>query len=65
MEEAPKIEILLTKRRKRSAPLGMKIWRSAALNLDCMQIVEHIEIACPKYELTARGPELIEDENDC
>jgi hypothetical protein len=61
---APKIEVLHSKRRRSNATLGMKIWRSASLNVDSTQIVEHIEIGCPGYVCTDRGPMMHKKDED-
>ncbi len=54
--ESPRPLVLTTRWFRRSAPLGMKVWRSVTRNFDCGHEIEHIEIACPNYKLTDRGP---------
>lgn len=41
---------------RRNANYGMKVWRSKSRNFDCGHEIEHIEIGCPSYVLTDRGP---------
>ena len=50
--------ILTTRRFRRSSNYGMKVWRSVTRNFDMDQEIEHVEIACPNYRLTDRGPVL-------
>lgn len=52
----PKSDIRTSRRFRRGASLGMKVWRSMTINLDLPQIIEHIEIECPYLKLTDRGP---------
>ena len=62
LEMAPPLDVRTTRKFKRSAPLGMKVWRSLTINFDCMQLVEHIELECPGFVLTEQGPVLKEPE---
>ena len=48
--------VLTTRWFRRNANLGMKVWRSESRNFDTDTEIEHIEIACPNYTLTDRGP---------
>lgn len=48
--------VLTTRRFRRSAKLGMKVWRSVTRNFDYDLEIEHIEIGCPGYELSNNGP---------
>jgi hypothetical protein len=48
--------VLTSRRFRRNAGLGMKVWRSATCNFDYGTEIEHIEIGCPNYVLTDRGP---------
>jgi hypothetical protein len=50
--------VLTTRWFRRNANLGMKVWRSTTRNFDCDFEVEHVEIGCPNYTLTDRGPVL-------
>jgi hypothetical protein len=61
---APRVEVLNSKWRRRRVTLGMKVYRSASLNVDSTQIVEHIEIECPGYVLTERGPMIEKKDED-
>ena len=54
--EASRPLILRSRMFRRNATLGMKVWRGATRNFDTRTEIEHIEIACPKYVLTDRGP---------
>lgn len=54
--EAPKPLILTTRKFRRTAPLGMHVWRSATRNFDYGVDIEHVEIGCPGYKLSDRGP---------
>ena len=54
--EAPRPLVLTTRRFRRSAPGGMKVWRSVTRNFDYDVEIEHVEIACPGYELSNSGP---------
>ena len=54
--EAPRPDIRKSRSFRRVAPLGMKVWRSMTINFDTPHVVEHIEIGCPNYKLTDRGP---------
>lgn len=40
----------------KNAKHGMRVSRSVTINFDAPTIVEHIEMACPNYELTPDGP---------
>ena len=62
--DIPKVEVLHSKRRRSNATLGMKVTRSQSLNVDCTQIVEHIEIECPGYVCTDRGPMMRKKDED-
>ena len=55
---APRPAILHTRRFRRSEKYGMLVWRSVTKNVDSGTEIEHIEIECPQYELTGRGPVL-------
>ena len=54
--EAARPLVLTSRKFRRNANLGMKVWRSESRNFDYGTEVEHVEIACPSYELTERGP---------
>lgn len=56
VEQAVRPLVLTTRRFRRSAPLGMKVWRSVTRNFDYDLEIEHIELACPGYELSNNGP---------
>ncbi len=60
---APRHVILTTRKFRRNASHGMKVWRSRTRNFDVGHEVEHIEVACPNYTLTERGP-VIERKKD-
>ena len=53
-----KNDIQTSKRRRKNVHLGMQVYRSMTVNFNTLQIVEHIELACPKYTLTPDGPRL-------
>ena len=48
--------VLTSRKFRRNATLGMKVWRSKTRNFDYCTEIEHVEIACPNYVLTDRGP---------
>ena len=48
--------ILRSRMFRRNENFGMKVWRGATRNFDTEVEIEHIEIACPSYVLTGRGP---------
>lgn len=52
----PKPDIRTSRQFKRGASHGMKIWRSMTINFDLAQMIEHVELECPNYELTPNGP---------
>jgi len=54
--EVPRHDIRTSRKFRRGATLGMKVWRSMTVNFDLPQIIEHVEIECPNYELTPNGP---------
>ena len=56
--------VLTTRIFRRNANLGMKVWRSVTRNFDCAFEIEHIEVGCPKYTLTDRGPVLEREEEN-
>ena len=56
--------ILTTRKFRRSASFGTQVWRSVTRNFDFDQEIEHVEIACPNYKLTDRGPVLERKEKD-
>ena len=56
--ENPKKEIQTSKRRRKNVALGMRVCRSMTMNFDLGLVVEHIELACPKFTLTKNGPRL-------
>ncbi len=56
--ENSKNDIQTSKRRRKNIHLGMQVCRSMTANFDTLQIVEHIELECPKYTLTDDGPRL-------
>ena len=60
--KAPDPVILTSSKFRRLVGHGMKVWRSETRNIDNGTVVEHIEMACPGYELTKRGPELVVEE---
>lgn len=53
-EDAP--FVLTTRRFRRTVSQGMHVWRSTTRNFETSEEIEHVEIACPGYELTSRGP---------
>lgn len=59
--DAPRPLILTSRRFRRPANFGMKIWRSATRNFDYDLEIEHVEIACPGYKLTDNGPMMDRD----
>lgn len=56
--------VLTSRRFRRNANLGMKVWRSATRNFDYDFEIEHVEIACPKYSLTDRGPTIDKQDDE-
>lgn len=56
VEQAPRPMVLTTRRFRRSAPCGMKVWRAVTRNFDYGTEIEHVELACPGYELSNNGP---------
>jgi len=59
----PQPLILTTRRFRRTARFGTHVWRSVTRNFDYDTEIEHIEMACPGYTLTDRGP-VIDDNED-
>jgi hypothetical protein len=53
-----KNDIQTSKKRRKNVALGMEVCRSMTANFDTLQIVEHIELSCPKYTMTNDGPRL-------
>jgi hypothetical protein len=56
--------ILHSRRFRRNVGFGMKVWRSATRNFDYKTEIEHVELACPSYELTERGPVIAKKEKE-
>ena len=56
--ENSKNDVQTSKRRRRNVALGMQVYRSMTVNFDTFQVIEHIELACPKFTLTKDGPRL-------
>lgn len=56
MSEVVGMDVRTSRRFKRTASLGMKVWRSMTVNFDCVYVIEHVELECPNYELTPNGP---------
>lgn len=48
--------LVTTRKFRRNETLGMVVWRTDTINLDNGNEIEHIEIACPGFELTVSGP---------
>lgn len=55
---APRPLVLTTRWFRRNCGLGMRVWRANTRNFDYDVDIEHVEIGCPKYELTPNGPAL-------
>jgi hypothetical protein len=56
--ENPKDDVQTSRRFCRNIPLGMQVYRSMTVNFTLGQVIEHIELACPKFTLTNDGPRL-------
>ena len=54
----PSMDVQTSKRRRKNVALGMQVYRSMTVNFDTLQLVEHIEMSCPKFTLTETGPRL-------
>lgn len=49
-------DVRTSRKFRRSAPGGMKVWRAMTVNFDTRHTIEHVELECPDYKLTDRGP---------
>lgn len=56
--ENSKNDVQTSKKRRKNVALGMQVCRSMTVNFDTLQLIEHIELACPKFTLTENGPRL-------
>ncbi len=56
--ENPKDDVQTSKKRRKNVALGMQVCRSMTVNFDTFLVIEHIELACPKFTLTKDGPRL-------
>jgi hypothetical protein len=54
--EVPRQDIKTSRKFRRGASHGMKVWRSMTINFDLIQMIEHVVMECPNYKLTNCGP---------